>query len=923
MIDLDSIIFLLFWYLLISLVGWLTFPLAYRMFPTLPDRGYAFSRILGLLLWGFTFWMLASLGALYNDTGSILFALGVVILLSVWGLRGINRSQIRDWWGSQRGMVITVEILFLATFLLMAFIRAANPEIDGTEKPMELAFINAILNSPTFPPHDPWLSGYAISYYYFGYVLVAMTAKITGTPGNYAFNLGISMVFALSAAGAYGLVYDLLKLRFQRISSLTKFYAFLGPLFLLIVSNLEGFLHTLHSRGIFWVKDANGVYASGFWTWLDIKDLNLPPVEPLSWIPAKFWWWWRASRVIQDYNFLNSPLEIIDEFPAFSFLLGDLHPHVITIPFAILVLALALNTFIINSTANHNQYRLRFNYRTIVWVLIAATIVSVALLISGIISLSISYAAIGVIGLVLAGSGAWFISPEIAQNGLRIFTSNELESVEIVASLDINVPNLLLTGIIVGGMAFLNIWDILYALALVAGAYALGKVYQYKNPTVSNFIKDFILMGLVIGVLSLILYLPFFISFSSQAGGPLPNLIFPTRGAHLWVMFAPLLLPIFLFLLYLWRQKPVKSELKRAFIYTIAFILGMWAVSFILGIIIVNLPEIEGIEVGNYYLNFLGAPNSQVLFKEALIRRFVNPGGWITLLLLLVAVLGLLLRLLARKETENDANPESRSSLLHKTDAFVLLLISIGAVLILGVEFVYLRDQFGWRMNTIFKFYYEVWLVWSLAAAYGTAFLLHTLQRPWSFIYRVGLVILLGMSVVYPILGMWNKTNAFQPNNGWTLNGTAYLDSRSPEEMEAITWLQSAAPGVVVEAVSPTGGSYQWPPGYARVSALSGMPAVLGWTGHESQWRGGSEEMGSRQPDIERLYCSRNIEEAIEIIDRYNIRYVFVGLLEHSTYKPNQGSCPTGIIESKFELSFNQVFANGQVRIYEVPGIDY
>ena len=59
----------------------------------------------------------------------------------------------------------------------MAFVRAANPEILGTEKPMELAFINAILRSPAFPPHDPWLSGYAISYYYFGYVLVAMLAS--------------------------------------------------------------------------------------------------------------------------------------------------------------------------------------------------------------------------------------------------------------------------------------------------------------------------------------------------------------------------------------------------------------------------------------------------------------------------------------------------------------------------------------------------------------------------------------------------------------------------------------------------------------------------------------------------------------------------------------------------------------------------
>ena len=86
--------------------------------------------------------------------------------------------------------MVSVEALFLLAFAAWAFVRAANPEAVGTEKPMELAFINAILRSPAFPPHDPWLSGYAISYYYFGYVLVAMLAKTGGTSGGVAFNLG-------------------------------------------------------------------------------------------------------------------------------------------------------------------------------------------------------------------------------------------------------------------------------------------------------------------------------------------------------------------------------------------------------------------------------------------------------------------------------------------------------------------------------------------------------------------------------------------------------------------------------------------------------------------------------------------------------------------------------------------------------------
>ncbi len=77
------------------------------------------------------------------------------------------------WLRERRGLVLATELLFLALFVFMALVRAANPDASGTEKPMELAFINSILRSPAFPPADPWLSGYAISYYYFGYVMVA------------------------------------------------------------------------------------------------------------------------------------------------------------------------------------------------------------------------------------------------------------------------------------------------------------------------------------------------------------------------------------------------------------------------------------------------------------------------------------------------------------------------------------------------------------------------------------------------------------------------------------------------------------------------------------------------------------------------------------------------------------------------------
>jgi len=248
---------------------------------------------------------------------------------------------------------------------------------------------------------------------------------------------------------------------------------------------------------------------------------------------------------------------------------------------------------------------------------------------------------------------------------------------------------------------------------------------------------------------------------------------------------------------------------------------------------------------------------------------------------------------------------------LAPAHGFALLLVLFGGLLVLGTEFFYLRDMFGTRMNTIFKFYYQAWLVWSVAAAFGSAVLLRELRGARNLAFSLMLVAVIGVGLTYTVLGFWNKTEGFSPSQGWTLDGVEYLKRQSPNEMAAIEWLVEAPPGVVAEAV---GGSYS---GFARVATISGQPNVLGWPGHESQWRGGGEEMGSRENDMKRLYCSRNLEETNAIIDQYDIRYIFVGSLERLTYLPE--TCGTGLYESKFDRSFTPVFQQGDAVIYEVP----
>ncbi len=842
----------LLWYLIITALGLLTFPLAYHLLPGLPDRGYAFSRAMGWLLWGFIFWLLGSFGLIGNDLGGEWVSFLILLALSGWALRRSGWESVKTWLRSHRGMILTVEILFLLAFAAWAAVRATHPDIIGTEKPMELAFINAILRSPRIPPHDPWLSGFAISYYYFGYLLVAMIAQIAATTGGVAFNLGVALIFGLSASGAYGILYNLLASRPSYPAPRTPHPAprtphpatrtsLLAPFFLLIVSNLGGLLHLLRLGGLFWQTDETGQLVSPVWAWLDLGRFSQPP--PTQAFPH--WWWWQASRIVQDFDFnMINKGDVIDEFPFFSYLLGDLHPHVLAMPFALLAVGLALN-------------------------------------------------------LLLGGAKGKFPWPRLR----------------------IRPAMLALSAVVFGGMAFLNTWDFPFYVALFAGAYALRSPAEERDEDrlqrfTGDVFKDFFLMGVTLGIAGILFYLPFFVGFSSQAGGLLPNLIYVTRGIYLWLMFAPLLVPLFAFLVASWRADADLAALKRGMLRALVIVAVLLLLSLLIAAFISVVHVFSGINpeaatAANVFLTSQGAPHWRALLIESFARRLTVPGTLLTL----VALLGLTIAVLWPRAFPHPPRKPSTSpqatDRLSPASLFVHLLILLGALLILAPEFMYLRDLFGYRINTIFKFYYVAWLLWSLAAAYATATLWSRLRPPWRSIFRLSLVVVLALGLIYPLLGLWTRTDGFQPSR-WRLDGTAYLQTNTPDEYAAMQWLWQAPLGVVAEAV---GGSYT---GFARMAAHSGQPTVLGWEFHEMQWRGDAEKLGSRRGDIERLYCTPTWSEARQILEQYQIRYVVVGNRERTAYATGSAACPAGLRETKFASHMSVAFQQGNVTLYEV-----
>src|SRR5579859_6628680 len=179
---------LLSWWLLALVAAIAVYPLLFRLLRGLPGRGLALAPAAGLMLIGFVFWMMNILGLVDNSPGSTLLAAIIVFVVGVvsyvtWQEHEPLLPWLRDHWS----LIVAAELLFTVLFLAWATIRAMNPSLVATEKPMEMAFLSAIRRSDTFPPHDPWMSGYAISYYHFGYIIMGMLGNVSGVNNGVAF----------------------------------------------------------------------------------------------------------------------------------------------------------------------------------------------------------------------------------------------------------------------------------------------------------------------------------------------------------------------------------------------------------------------------------------------------------------------------------------------------------------------------------------------------------------------------------------------------------------------------------------------------------------------------------------------------------------------------------------------------------------
>ena len=849
------------WWFLLSVVGVIMLPLCLAIFRRLPDRGYTLAKPFGLLFLGYVFWLLNSIQLLPNTPAGIILALVPLAALSGWFVYR-ERDDLLDWAREHWRLIAAVEVLFFFAFITFVWLRSTVGEITGTEQPMDLMFLTAATRADNFPPKDPWLSGHTVAYYYFGYLLVAVMGQLASVPTDVAYNMGLGMVASMALVGATGIVYNLIHMREaslagggagrsaealaqpakalkpprpqrqsrrqvdpgeagsarpgnlipQRLAWRPYVFGLAGGLMLVAMGNLVY---------AFVFASAYGIGGSGFYSWLGVDGLAADEARHGRWYPSEFFGFFGSTRI---YPLDNAGFQVITEFPMFSYLLGDLHPHVMALPFVLLVVALALTLY--RSTE----------------------------------PLDITF---------------WLQRPLL----------------------------LLGSAVLLGGLIFINTWDVATLAFVIAAAAFVSNFTRVRHVTVDLFVQVSSFAAPLM-LLAFIFYVPFILSIAGNSQADSFNAVVTndritvggTRPVHAFLFWGPLFVVIVPFVLSrLWAARERLTGQRVAFAFApAAAIVVLWALLFLV------MVATNASNLGSNYGNLL--------------QQIGDRGtGWFTAIFVAGCLAAALLAIWAEL-TATDGREEREGPL------FVLTLAAVGFLLILGCEFFYVGDVFKSRMNTVFKLYYQAWMLLALAGGFSLYYLTASWrfsfvqERPFRIVWAAGAVIVLVGAALYPIGGTLNRARPYNEGGVIVIGGQlAGLANRNPDELKAIDWLNDRAKGqdfVIAESVKDSDGRTDYSAA-ARISMATGLPTILGWPGHEDQWRGGTpDKRAGRFEDVDALYSSTDTNITHQILAKYDVTYVYVGPIETQLYPG---------VTNKFEQQLGSpVFNSGLVSIFLV-----
>lgn len=862
---------LILWWLAIMVIGFITFPLLFALFPALADRGYGFSKLIGMVVTAWLAWALGTMRFLTWSSAGLLVILIGLGLLSVWVMWRVRESffaYLRARWK----LLFWMDIIGLILFIFFVGVRLSNPDLwhpsFGGEKPMDFAYFNAVLRSTIFPAYDPWFAGGYINYYYFGFVIVGVPTLLLGVIPSVAYNLIIPMLFSFVGLGAFSVAFNIASN--WKISEKTydedgqivpvmhddkpkrrplgnpwvagimalMMAVFMGNLdtarvFLTGLAQTGGWKQT---QGMFVAEleqqylDTYGVYPDFLGKLRICQDAarmqeQAPITDQIGYelnavasllttIPNGFMkalggeqvyisaerWFWAPTRTITEIPCQADGA--INEMPYFTFLYGDLHAHMISMPLMLFTIMFVFAE-IMHAKRDKRAWWMQF-------------------------------------GAVFLGA------------------------------------------LVVGLFTATNTWEVpTFTIFSVLG---LGYAWWLRWETISRW--SLWSMVVRIGgflIITAVVALPFSWWFASSLT---EVKVWDGRQTPLWAYLS----------------------IHGMFIFVIVSLLTWESARWLRSVRVRTLRgKINLIITALLFLALVFFGTLAVAFMGYMVAIVVIP---------LIVWIGVLF-----------FRPNQTRAM-----QFILVLAGLGLAITLGTEIITLRYDNG-RQNSIFKFYIQVWLIFSVVGGVAFSWITSNAKRwktrlalPWYSV--MGLMIFIGL--MFPITATGAKS-AFRmsPDVPLTLDGNAYLNyARHYEDgltdfvelrydYDAIDWLNRNVVGspVIMEAQSH-GSLYKWG---GRISINTGLPSVAGWDYHQTQQRSIEwmpRVVRQRAANVNAFYATVDVAAASNILRFYNVSYVIVTDYEIKRYTNTGGLVKFSAMLDRELLSL--AYQNEQVTIYQV-----
>ena len=303
------------WYLLALVLGAAAMPLTGRLFRRFQDRGWMFSKVTAIAVSGFLTWFLVAVKIIKFTTMTCIVVTLVCAAASLILYCREQKAGFECIPFAHLDLVYAEELLFFAAFLLWTYFAGFHPAAYGTEKFMDYGFMEAMMRSKTLPATDLWYSQGKINYYYGGQYFAVFLTKLSGAKVELTYNLMRTFVAGLAFAMPFSLVHQMVTDRLGKTGSrwkktLPSVTGILAGISVSIAGNMQ---YVVYGQIIPFIQKLKGEEVSSYW----FPD---------------------ATRYIG----FNPDVEdkTIHEFPCYSFVLGDLHAHVVDIMFVLLLLGL-------------------------------------------------------------------------------------------------------------------------------------------------------------------------------------------------------------------------------------------------------------------------------------------------------------------------------------------------------------------------------------------------------------------------------------------------------------------------------------------------------------------------------------------------------------------------------------------------------